>query len=414
MTPRAQTGRRLRVLVVTQLFPNAADPTNAVFNRLQLAALARLCDDDLRAVIPWFPGARAFRRWSIAGRCATVPAEEVVDGLLVRHPRVLFVPRIGAAIAPALYVASLWPRVRRLAGRVDVVLGCWASPDGVAAVSLARRLGAAAVVKVHGSDLNVHARAPAARRALSLALQRADRVVAVSRPLAEKAAELGVARDRIALVRNGVDRELFRPRERRATRDELGLDPGGRWIVFVGLLDRAKGIAELITAFDRLAPAHPELRLAVIGEGREELLVRAAAARHPGRLIATGPLPAHEVARWLGACDVLALPSWAEGTPNVILEAFASGRRVVATAVGGIPDLVTSPALGTLVPPRDVPALADALARAAREDYDAAALTAAAPSGWDDSAALLLDVLFTAASSHPATRLGAFRGACDT
>jgi glycosyltransferase involved in cell wall biosynthesis len=390
------------VLVVTQLFPSSADPLNAVFNRLQFTALARRCELDVRAVIPWFPGARAFARWSTAGRCAAVPAEEIVGGLRVRHPRVAFVPRVGAALSPALYVASLWPQVRHLKGNVDVVLGCWAFPDGVAAIQLARLLGAGSVVKVHGSDLNVLPARRAVRAALARAMPRADRVVAVSRPLAERAVELGARPERVHVVRNGVDRELFRMRDRAAARAELGVEPDARWVAYVGLLDRIKGIAELLAAFERLAPIHPRLRLALVGDGREAAACREAAARHPGRIVVTGALPIGGVARWMAACDVLTLPSWNEGTPNVILEAFASGRRVVATRVGGVPDLVTSAELGILVPPRDVAALAEALGRAAEEPYDPEGPTAAAPGGWDDSAARLLEVLADAARDHRA------------
>lgn len=392
--------RPLRVLVVTKLFPNAAEPTLATYNRLQLVALSRRCQLHLLAVIPWFPGVRVLRRWTGAGLAARVPAEEDVEGLRVLHPRVLYLPRIGAAVAPDLYVASLWPRLRHLRGQVDVVLGCWAFPDGVAAIRLGRLLGAASVVKVHGSDLNVLAERPQIRRILVRALPGVGRLVAVSRPLAERAVALGVPASRVAVVRNGLDRSLFHVRDRAAARAELGLASPGRWILYVGRLDRAKGIGELLAAFDRLAPLDPELRLALVGDGPDAGLGLAAAGRHPGRVALPGALPAAAVARWMGACDLLALPSWNEGTPNVILEAFASGRRVVATRVGGIPDVVTSPALGDLVPARDVPALAEALAGSLRRENDVPALVAAAPQGWPESAERLLEELRAAADSR--------------
>jgi teichuronic acid biosynthesis glycosyltransferase TuaC len=388
--------RRLRVLVVTKLFPNAAEPMLATYNRLQCVALSRICDVEVRAVIPWFPAAGLFARWSSAGRCVRIPPEELVEGLRVRHPRVPFVPKVGAPISPALYLASLWPGVRHLRGEVDVVLGCWAFPDGVAAIGLARLLGAAAVVKAHGSDLNVLPETGSLRRIMSWSLPAADRFVAVSRPLAEKAVALGVPRDRVEVVRNGIDRDVFRLRDRAAERAALGLEPGGRWILYVGLLARHKGLADLLEAFDRLAPEDPELRLALVGNGPHAALAAEAAARHPGRVVTTGALPAEQVARWISACDVLTLPSWNEGTPNVILEAFACGRRVVATRVGGIPDVVTSPVLGELVPPRDVAALAAALGRAARHVHDPEPLVASAPHGWAESAAHLSAVLSAA------------------
>jgi glycosyltransferase involved in cell wall biosynthesis len=108
----------------------------------------------------------------------------------------------------------------------------------------------------------------------------------------------------------------------------------------------------------------------------------------------------------MAACDLLVLPSWNEGTPNVILEALASGRRVVATGVGGIPDVISSPALGELVSPRDPEALAAALGSALNQPYDPAELAAAVPGGWEDSAARLHQVLLAAAHKRP--------GAADT
>jgi glycosyltransferase involved in cell wall biosynthesis len=91
---------------------------------------------------------------------------------------------------------------------------------------------------------------------------------------------------------------------------------------------------------------------------------------------------------------LLALPSWNEGTPNVVLEALACGRRVVATRVGGIPDVVESPELGALVPPREPAALAEALIVALRTSCDEARVVRLSePQSWAESAARLHSVL---------------------
>jgi glycosyltransferase involved in cell wall biosynthesis len=92
----------------------------------------------------------------------------------------------------------------------------------------------------------------------------------------------------------------------------------------------------------------------------------------------------------MAACDALVLPSWAEGTPNVLLEALACGRRVVATSVGGTPDVVTGPDVGELVPARAPGQLANALGRAVDVAYDPARVArAGARGGWEESARLL-------------------------
>src|SRR5262249_47449429 len=96
----------------------------------------------------------------------------------------------------------------------------------------------------------------------------------------------------------------------------------------------------------------------------------------------------------MAAADVVVLPSHHEGMPNVVCEGVSCGRRVVATQVGAIPDLLYTEELGHVVEPRDVIALADALARAARTDYDANEVARRADcKSWDDSARLLFAAL---------------------
>lgn len=390
----------MRALIVTKIFPSSVEPLSSPFNRKQFAALGRLCDVEVLATIPWFPGAGAFQRWSPAGRLLDVPDEEQIDGLLVRHPRVAYVPKVGHALAGPLYAASLAGCALSYRGRVDVVLGAWAYPDGFAAVTLAEMLGVPAVVKLHGSDMNVVASWPGPRRLLSWALPRAERVVAVSQPLARAAQELGVARERIDIVPNGVDRESFKPRDRSEARRQLGLDVARPIVLYVGHVTQAKGAFDLVRACAGGGERLRSAELVVVGDGAEQEACRALATELGVRAKFVGA-QAHElVPTWLAACDLLALPSWNEGMPNVVLEALASGRRVVATRVGGIPDVVTDE-LGELVPPRDVSALALALERALGRAYDPDAISAGLDRpDWAGSAQLLYQSLLEALASR--------------
>ena len=387
----------LRVLAITKIFPNAAEPLAAPFNRQQFAALREHCALSILATIPWFPGSGLLARWSTAGKLARVPRRETIDGLDVAHPRTLFVPKLAMATWGPLYAASIAPALARYRGKVDLVLGTWAYPDGFAAVIAAWMLGVPCVVKLHGSDINLIAKQPGPRRMTAWALPRAARVVAVSRALADEVVEMGVDRDRVAIVMNGVDGELFRPRDRAAARAELGL-PAGPIAVYVGNLKPEKGVLDLGSAWQAVARATPDATLVVVGDGplQSELASLTGSLAERVRLIARQPL--ERVPAYMAAADVLVLPSHSEGTPNVVLEALASGRRVVATAVGGVPDLITSHSLGTLVPPRDPDALADALRIALRQSYDAHEVARlGARGGWSASAAALHAVLKEAA-----------------
>jgi teichuronic acid biosynthesis glycosyltransferase TuaC len=389
----------MKVLIITKIFPNSVEPLSSPFNRQQFAALSKLCEVEILGTIPWFPGAVAFQRWSAAGRLARVPAEEQIDGLRVRHPRFAFVPKVGHAIAGPLYAASLAPTILPYRGRVDIVLGAWAYPDGFASVVIADMLGVPSVVKLHGSDINVVARMPGPRRHFAWALPRANRVVAVSRPLAERAVELGALPDRVDVVPNGIDREAFHPRDRGQARRTLGLSGEAKIILYVGHLSREKGAHDLLHAFKSLGPRLPSAQLVMVGDGAGTAACRALAEKLRVRVQFAGAQPHEKIPIWLAACDVLALPSWNEGMPNVVVEALASGRPVVGTAVGGITDVVQGTS-GELVPVRDVQALSDALVRRLTTAHDPHAIaTALDRPDWATSASLLHTSLLRALGS---------------
>ena len=220
----------MRVLIVTKIFPNQVEPLSSPFNRKQFAALGRLGDVEVLATIPWFPGASAVRRLAGGARLSDVPEFEMIDGLRVRHPRFMFVPRFGHSVSGPLYAASLAKTALQYRGRVDIVLGSWAYPDGFAAVVLAEMLGVPAVIKLHGSDINVVARMSGPRKRLKWALPRAERVVAVSRPLAEAA--LGLVWQKTASTWCPMESiETLPPRDREAARRELELPTDKRIVL---------------------------------------------------------------------------------------------------------------------------------------------------------------------------------------
>jgi glycosyltransferase involved in cell wall biosynthesis len=163
---------------------------------------------------------------------------------------------------------------------------------------------------------------------------------------------------------------------------------------------QAKGAFDLVRAFAGGGERLRNAELIVVGDGAEHDACRALANELGVRAKFVGAQPHDLVPAWLAACDLLALPSWNEGMPNVVLEALASGRRVVATRVGGIPDVVTDE-LGELVPARDVPALALALERALGRAYDPDTISAALNRpDWTGSAQLLYRSLLEALASR--------------
>jgi glycosyltransferase involved in cell wall biosynthesis len=310
----------------------------------------------------------------------------------VTYVQQLYIPRVGLAVSVPLYAASLVPHRERLQW-ADLVLATWAYPDGCAAALAAHALGKPCVVKVHGSDVNVVLRRRVPRAIARRILPRCEATVAVSHPLARELIRLGVPTGRVHRVDNGVNVSLFFPRDRREARRALGVPEDARVILFVGRLEPQKGVHELLEAFEGVRALVPRAVLVLLGDGvsRREVTRRAVPWGDQARVL--GPAPHACVADWMAACDVLALPSWTEGTPNVVLEALASGRPAVASSVGGIPDVLADPRAGLLVPPRDARALRDALASALAAKWDEQAVRACGPRSWDESARALYGIL---------------------
>lgn len=135
-------------------------------------------------------------------------------------------------------------------------------------------------------------------------------------------------------------------------------------LLFIGWLDREKGVAELLQACQRLQRSD-SFTLDIVGEGNFSEQARTYVAQHGMSSIVRfrGALNEDALRSVLSECNILALPSWAEGLPNAMVEAMAAGLAVVVTAVGSIPDVVTNEQDALVVPPRDIAALENALRR---------------------------------------------------
>jgi len=379
-----------RVLALTSLYPSPARPGLAAFNRQQLSALARLRPLSLVAPLP-FPAA-------LAAQLRRTPAPS--DPFPVRRPIFWYLPGLQRQWHGRALLRSAWPALRAAARelRPTVLLATWLYPDAWAGLLAARRLGLPLVVKLHGSDLLTLRGDPARRPYLRQVLTQADRVVAVSQPLAAAARELGAPEERLRVVANGVDQELFRPGDRLAARRELGLPLDGPMLVFVGRLVEVKGPDIALAALAAMAAKDQTSapRLALVGAGplTEDLRRQAAGLGLGDRVIWAGERPHPEIARWLAASDGLILPSRSEGEPNVALEALAAGRPVAATAVGGTPDVIQEGVGGCLARPQDPEDLARAINRLLARTWEPAALRGlVADRSWPASAAALLVVL---------------------
>jgi L-malate glycosyltransferase len=207
-----------------------------------------------------------------------------------------------------------------------------------------------------------------ARRAARWTRRLCDRVVAVS-----EAARLALIErercdpERIVVIENGVDCDRFKPRDPVGIRRALGISPAGRVIGGMGRLSPKKGFQDLIAAAALLDSAGMPVELVLVGDGPERARLEQQA--HDAGLDGRTRFLGHrgDVEDLYPVFDVFVLPSYEEGSPNVLLEAMASGCPVVATAVGGTPAILGEPPVGRLVAPGDPAAVAASLEELLRD-----------------------------------------------
>jgi len=196
-------------------------------------------------------------------------------------------------------------------------------------------------------------------------LRAAQRVVVVNSQFRDRLVRQWVPRGRIAVIHNAIDPQWAaaarRPEAAAALRASLGIGADDKVLLIAARLSREKDHATLLRALADLRARHRQApRLVVLGDGPERPHIDAAIASLglAGQVILPGWVPSEP---YYGIADVAVLSSMAEGSPNAILEAIGAGVPVVATAVGGIPEIVANGESALLVPPGDAARMAEAL-----------------------------------------------------
>jgi glycosyltransferase involved in cell wall biosynthesis len=343
----------VNVLVLSHMFPGPSGASKGIFVREQVKALESLgvrCT--VLAPTPWKPYARR----------DTERFAEDNAGLQVQYPSVLSFPRAAFfSISGVLYYLA----VRRSAlraihdRRIDLIHAHAIMPDGFAAVLLGRELRLPVACTLHGSDVKLYpARSRAIAAATRWALRRIPSLIAVSEDVGRAALSLGAAQIS-RTIHNGADPELFHPASKSAAKAKLALPGGERIVLFVGNLISLKGAHLLLRAVAALPYA---VRLVFVGDGPLRAELQRTAVHLGVRASFAGARPHSEIPLWLNAADCLVLPSLSEGLPTIVAEAMLCRTPVVATAVGGTPEIVRNGETGHLVPPADPVALTAAIA----------------------------------------------------
>ncbi|WP_341888298.1 glycosyltransferase [Variovorax sp. YR752] len=388
------------LIVLSTLFPSAAEPVAGVFIKERMFRVARQLPITVVAPQPWFPLQGLLRRWKPSYR-PDRPRHEVVDGIEIHRPRYLALPGVLRRLDGWSIAMAVRPLLRRLrdSGRADLLDVHFGYPDGYAGHLLARWCGLPYLITLRGKEERLRHDRPIGIR-MARALRGADRVVAVSQALRQVGIELGADERDAVLIGNGIDLEKFNPIAQEDARARLEIPHDARVLVSVGSLVERKGFHRIIECLPALVQQYPQLLLLVVGgvgpEGDYSAQLRAlterlAMGRHVRFLGAMAPADLHVP---LSAADLFVLATRYEGWANVLLEAMACRLPVITTRVGGNAEVVCRPELGVLVPFGDTQALREAIGDGLMRSWDRDAIQRyAAENTWDRRIEQLLALL---------------------
>ncbi len=295
-------------------------------------------------------------------------SESLEAGVRIRRPLYALAPAVAASAFRTCN--SVLSR-----GGFDLVHAHWVVPNGPIGALVAQRHKLPLVISLHGSDISLSQKSGWIGRLARSSFARAAAVTAPSEDLLARARGLG-AKGQLEVIPYGADVSAFVADSVTAlrVRQRLGVSADQTVVCGIGRFVHWKGFEYLIEAFAKASFAVPNIRLVFVGDGdlRDELQDRAQSLGVSETVMFAGMASRDEMPGYLAAADIVVVPSihyagYVDGLPNVALEAMAAGKALVASRVGGLPQLVESGENGVLVDERDSDALADAIVSLARD-----------------------------------------------
>ncbi len=368
-----------KILVFTNVFPRDFEPQKGPNIYEQLKRLRQDFNIKIISAIPKsiFPDNKRH-----------LPQRTLSDDFEIYQPRYWIAPKIGVAASGYSYYRAVAPVVKKIRQNFpfELIIAYWTYPDGFAAAKIARKFNVPMILRPRGSDINVGLMTPFVKNFIKKTLNNTDKIIPVAESLRQKILNLGIPAERLRCIVNGVDTQNFFPLDKSACRQKLNIPLDKKVVLFVGNLIEIKGLEYFLPAIQKLdTEANRQMIFYLLGSGKLEAQIRqmAEGLKHI-KVHLPGEVNRQALPTWMNAADLFCLPSLNEGCPNVLMESLACGVPVVATKVGGIPEIINNGELGILVPAANSEQLAaaimkglnhpwrqkDLLARVQRETWD--------------------------------------------
>ncbi|KKG84025.1 glycosyl transferase [Methanosarcina mazei] len=345
----------MRVLEVCQEFPNRYYPQLGTFIKQSIDSIANQ-GVELTVISP-----KAFVLPFSAfpyHNFSKLPGIEHTEKYDLHYPRYFyavpkkyFYPLTGMSYS---YFVSGYA-MKNINPKPELIHAHFSYPDGYGMMKLAKKWKVPLVISALGTiERKVAYEGSYTSKKIIEAMNFADRILSVSEDLKTHIVNLGIDENKVDVVPNGVDTEIFRPAGKEYARNVLNLPQEKKIVLFIGALRKIKGVDYLIEAAKSFVNKNTDLYMVGRDDGlRKSLEKRAEELKISGFIKFTGPVTHEEIPLWISAADMLVLPSLSEGRPNVVLEALSCEVPVVATDVGGIPELMVEGETGYLVPSKN-------------------------------------------------------------
>lgn len=359
--------KKRKILVITLSFPTKVNQAAGVFILNQLEYLKKYYDIKVIAPYPYAPPFKFLK----SHKFSKIPFKEKMNGIEVYRPRYLMFPRnkltfkfinIILIIETFFSLRKSKNTINSLAKRwdFDIIHAHGFVPDSIIAVKCKKKYNKPLAITLHGEDITKYSKMLFLKYLSKFVLKKCDKIICVSKSLKNEIYQTNLSKKQIEVIPSGYNVRRFRRIDMKKCRKLLNLSENKKIILFIGHLVERKGIVYLIRALKILSRKNKDFLCYIVGKGILEKKLKSIASELDieNKIIFVGEKSPDEIPLWTNACDILVLPSLNEGLPNVISEALACEKPVVATNVSGTPELVNKD-VGYLVRPKDINDLAN-------------------------------------------------------
>ena len=386
----------MKLLLVTNLFPTPFDPERGIFTLQLVKRLQQFCEVTVVCPLPWFPRWKVLAPFKKYAQFSSTPEQYEIEGISVHSPKYPLIPKLSENYHSFFMAQGIKRCIQKLhkENDFDAVNSQWLYPDSVAVDKILENLPIPHIATGLGCDVNQDTYEPIKGLKILQMLENCEKVTVVSNSLKQELINHGIQGGKINVIPNGIDTSQFRVLDKSECRSNLHIETRLPVVLYVGRLSEEKNVSTLLKSTAALADKGLSICLNLVGDGplKNELKALAQQLGIQDSVNFVGKVDHSQIGMWMGATDYFCLPSLREGCPNVILEALGSGRPVIASRVGAIPDVVSKES-GILFTPENVEELSDSLKTAFETKWSAEVISGSVQKlSWENAAGSYFEV----------------------